>query len=134
MKSAVIDRYSCYQYTQQFVTQADISEPIGISKSQVIPSCGAFNACIAARGYLRSDNRHLEVLPGAVIQCHLSPYFGKGNEAVARECQNVSKHHKSGINSHEPAGHEASTRPVHLQIWYQRAYPRLQQTPHLLHS
>jgi hypothetical protein len=48
------DRYACYHETaQRLVADRGASE--------VKPSCGAFNACLAARGYLQSKDGNLEV-------------------------------------------------------------------------
>src|SRR2546425_1016341 len=72
------DRYSCYQETQQRVSNAYVNQYGGTSSSQVRPTCSAFNACLAARGYHRSDTTNLadfnqpgslSVPQGAVIQC-----------------------------------------------------------------
>lgn len=64
------DRYACLQETQQRVSGAVISGYGGAARSQVIPSCSAMSACLAARGYLRSSNGNLVVPPGTEIQCH----------------------------------------------------------------
>ncbi len=72
------DRYACYQETQQRTSAAYINQYGGAASSRVIPSCSAFNACLAARGYYRSDTTNLadfqtpgnfSVPQGAVIQC-----------------------------------------------------------------
>lgn len=72
------DRYACYTETQQRVSGAYVNEYGGASSSQVMPSCSAFNACLAARGYYRSDTQNLadfnapgslSVPAGAVIYC-----------------------------------------------------------------
>ena len=47
----VQDRYACFQQAQQGPAQVDG----GAGSSLVAPSCGAFNACLAARGYYRTD-------------------------------------------------------------------------------
>ena len=70
------DRYSCLKETQQRVSGAYVNQYGGVSNSQVQPPCSAFNACLAARGYYRSDTTNpadfnhagsLAVPPGAVI-------------------------------------------------------------------
>ena len=65
------DRYECYKETQQRASSAYINQYGGFASSQVMPSCSAFNACLASRGYFRSDANGNLVLPaGAEIQCH----------------------------------------------------------------
>lgn len=72
------DRYSCYQETQQRVSAAYVNQYGGAAGSQVLPSCSAFNACLAARGYYRADTNNpadfnrpgsYAVPAGTVIQC-----------------------------------------------------------------
>ena len=72
------DRYECYQETQQRISGAYVNQYGGAASSRVMPSCSAFNACIAARGYIRSDTTNLadfnqpgslSVPQGAVLQC-----------------------------------------------------------------
>jgi hypothetical protein len=72
------DRYACYQETQQRISSAYINQYGGAASSQIMPSCSAINACLAARGYYRSDTTKaadlnapgsLIVPQGAVIQC-----------------------------------------------------------------
>jgi|SRR5215469_4749406 len=72
------DRYQCLQETAHQVSGAYVNAYGGAASSQVMPSCSAFNACLAARGYYRSDTTNLADLnvPGslyvpssAVIQC-----------------------------------------------------------------
>ena len=73
------DRYSCYQETQQRVSNAYANQSGGAANSQVLPTCGAFNACLAARGYYRADTTNfadldqpgsLFVPNGAEIRCN----------------------------------------------------------------
>ena len=64
------DRYACYNETQQRVSGAYVGPYGGAASSTVIPSCSAFNACLAARGYFRSDATGTLTVPaGAVVQC-----------------------------------------------------------------
>ena len=73
------DRYSCYQETQARVSAAAADRYGAAARSQVMPPCSAFNACMAARGYYRAaDTTNLEdfkrpgnyyVPQGAAIQC-----------------------------------------------------------------
>ena len=72
------DRYQCYRETQQRVSGAFVNQYGGAASSQVLPSCSAWNACLAARGYYRSDTTSVAELhaqgclfvpQGAVINC-----------------------------------------------------------------
>lgn len=72
------DRYACYQETQQRTSSAFINQYGGAASSVVIPTCSAFNACLAAHGYYRADTRNLadfntpgslSVPQGTVLQC-----------------------------------------------------------------
>ena len=68
------DRYACLQETQQRVSGAYVNQYGGASSSTVMPPCSAFNACLASRGYYRSDTTNpndpgLYVPQGAVINC-----------------------------------------------------------------
>ncbi len=72
------DRYQCYQETKQRIYGAFVNQYGGSASSQVLPSCSAWNACLAARGYYRSDTTNvaeldapgsLSVPQGAVINC-----------------------------------------------------------------
>jgi hypothetical protein len=72
------DRYACYQETRERVSSAAVNRYGGAASSQVIPSCSAMGACLAARGYFRSDTSDLadfqkpgnySVPQGAVLQC-----------------------------------------------------------------
>jgi hypothetical protein len=64
------DRYACYSETQQRISGATVNQSGGNANSIVIPMCSAFNACLAARGYVRSDATGTLTIPeGAVVQC-----------------------------------------------------------------
>lgn len=72
------DRYTCYQETRAIFSAAVANKYGGAAASQVIPPCSGFNACLAARGYYRSDTTNLAdfnhpgslVVPqGAALQC-----------------------------------------------------------------
>ena len=74
----VSERYSCLKETQQRITSTAVNEFGGASSSSVMPSCSAFNACLAARGFYRQDTTDLSVFnqagnfsvpQGAVISC-----------------------------------------------------------------
>ncbi len=71
------DRYACYKDTereQKHSSSGGYANGYGAnyggsSNSTVMPSCGAFNACLAARGYLRSPSGNLEVPATAELRC-----------------------------------------------------------------
>ena len=64
------DRYECYRETQQRASSAYVNRYGGAARSQVIPSCSAFLACLASRGYLLSNTSGNLIVPtGAEIQC-----------------------------------------------------------------
>jgi hypothetical protein len=75
------DRYTCYQETKTATSAAAVNQYGGAARSQVMPSCSAFNACLAARGYYRAaDTANLDdfkqrgnyfVPAGAQVQCSL---------------------------------------------------------------
>ena len=46
------DRYACFQETQEPAVYFNRS---GKPTNTAVPPCGAFNTCLAARGYYRSD-------------------------------------------------------------------------------
>ena len=62
------DRYDCLRETQQRVSSASVDAYGGQSSSQVMPSCSAWHACLAARGYFRNDTTSLDdfKLPGSL--------------------------------------------------------------------
>jgi hypothetical protein len=73
------DRYACMMQTQQTVTAAAFDGSGGGAVSRVMPSCSAFNACLAARGYYRADTTNLadfnapgnfSVPKGAKVTCN----------------------------------------------------------------
>ena len=49
-------RYQCLRETQQRMSGATINQYGGSATSQVIPSCSAFNSCLATKGYYQSQN------------------------------------------------------------------------------
>jgi hypothetical protein len=72
------DRYACLQETQQRVSQTAVTQVGGAATSVVMPTCSAFNACMSARGYRRSDTANIADLnssgsygvpPSERIQC-----------------------------------------------------------------
>ncbi len=64
------DRYACYNETKQRISGASVDQSGANANSIVIPMCSAFNACLAARGYNRSDATGTLTVPeGTVVQC-----------------------------------------------------------------
>jgi hypothetical protein len=64
------DRNSCYYETQPRVADALADQPAAKINSVDGPLCRAFNACLAARGYTRSDTTGALTIPeGASVQC-----------------------------------------------------------------
>jgi hypothetical protein len=63
------DRYACYNETQQRISGASVNQYEGGASSVVVPLCGAFYACLAARGYYRSDNGTLTTPQGVGLVC-----------------------------------------------------------------
>jgi hypothetical protein len=64
------DRYTCLQETQQRFSDARVNQYGGAATSVVVPLCSAFRACLAARGYYRSDDTGTLTVPkGATGQC-----------------------------------------------------------------
>jgi hypothetical protein len=64
------DRTGCYNETQQRMSAGSVDQP-GVKANSVDgPMCRAFNACLAARGYTRSDaTGALTVPPDASVLC-----------------------------------------------------------------
>jgi hypothetical protein len=72
------DRNACYEETRAIFSAAVANKYGGAAASQVIPPCRDFNACLAARGYARSDTSNLAdfnqpgslvIPPGDALQC-----------------------------------------------------------------
>jgi len=53
-------RYQCTQETSRRVSGAYVNQYGGSSSSNVMPSCSAFSACLAAKGYYRNPNGRLD--------------------------------------------------------------------------
>ena len=52
-------RYQCVQETSARVSGAAVNQYGGAARSSVMPSCSAFSACLASKGYYESQNgRH----------------------------------------------------------------------------
>ena len=64
------DRYACYRETAQRVSTASVGEYGGGAVSEVVPNCSAFRACLAARGYLETENGSLVVTSSTKINCN----------------------------------------------------------------
>jgi hypothetical protein len=64
------DRNSCYNETQQRISDGSIDDPGAKANSVDGPLCRAFNACLAARGYMRSDTTGTLTIPeDASVRC-----------------------------------------------------------------
>lgn len=71
------DRYTCLQETQQRVeasrSAASASGNFFGSRSStdsvVMPTCGAFASCLAAKGYFQDDEGELVIPKGTAIPC-----------------------------------------------------------------
>jgi hypothetical protein len=64
------DRNACYVETQQRMTEESVDQSKPKADSVDGPVCRAFNACLAARGYARSDaTGNLTVPDGALLVC-----------------------------------------------------------------
>lgn len=63
------DRYECYRENQQRASSAYVDRNRGVASSRVIPSCSAFQACLAARGYYESASGNLFVPDSAGVEC-----------------------------------------------------------------
>jgi hypothetical protein len=64
------DRNSCYYETQPRVSDASADQPGAKINSVDGPLCRAFNACLAARGYARSDATGVLTIPeDASVKC-----------------------------------------------------------------
>jgi hypothetical protein len=64
------DRTTCYNETQQRISDGSVDQS-GVKANSVDgPMCRAFNACLAARGYTRSDATGALTIPeDASVQC-----------------------------------------------------------------
>jgi hypothetical protein len=64
------DRNTCYNETQQRISDGPPDQP-GTNPNRVDgPICRAFNACLTARGYMRSDTAGaLTILEDASVKC-----------------------------------------------------------------
>jgi hypothetical protein len=64
------DRNSCYIETQQRMSRESVDQSGTKGNSVDGPICRAFNACLAARGYVRSDTTGALTIPeGASVLC-----------------------------------------------------------------
>ena len=64
------DRTTCYNETEQRISDGSVDQS-GVKANSVDgPMCRAFNACLAARGYTRSDATGALTIPeDASVQC-----------------------------------------------------------------
>ena len=66
------DRATCYIETQRQLSAAGVDQTKIKPNSANDPICRPFNACLAARGYVRSDAAGTLTIPGdAPVQCAL---------------------------------------------------------------
>ncbi len=56
METFLKDRFACYQETKQVVSEFRANQYGGYGSAKVKPSCSAFNACLAAKGYFETYN------------------------------------------------------------------------------
>jgi hypothetical protein len=64
------DRNSCYIETQQRMSEESVDQSGFKGNSVDGPICRALNACLAARGYIRSDTAGTLTIPeGASVPC-----------------------------------------------------------------
>jgi hypothetical protein len=64
------DRNTCYNETQQRMSEGSVDQSGPKAYSVDGPICRAFNACLAARGYARSDTTGALTIPeGASVLC-----------------------------------------------------------------
>jgi hypothetical protein len=64
------DRNGCYIETQQRMSEESVDQSGAKANSVDGPICRAFNACMAARGYMRSDTGgNLTIPEGASVLC-----------------------------------------------------------------
>ena len=70
MEQFLKERYECLKETQFKSESATVTKYGGGYSSSVTPSCSAFNACLAAKGYLKTNDGELIVPESAVITCY----------------------------------------------------------------
>jgi hypothetical protein len=64
------DRNTCYNETQQRISNGTLDQGTAKANSVDGPICRAFNACLAARGYTRSDAAGALTMPeDASVKC-----------------------------------------------------------------
>jgi hypothetical protein len=64
------DRNGCYIETQQRMSEGSVDQSKAKADSVDNPVCRTFNACLAARGYTRSDTTGTLTIPeGASVLC-----------------------------------------------------------------
>lgn len=61
------DRYACYQETKSFGSYAGVGPYGGYGGSSVRPSCDAFSACLAAKGYYEASSSSSAPVNGTVL-------------------------------------------------------------------
>ena len=64
-------RYQCVLETSARTSGAFVNQYGGASSSRVMPSCSAFSACLAAKGYYKSQTGRFDpAAAGIVVQCN----------------------------------------------------------------
>jgi len=53
-------RYECYNSTKDYSSSASAGSRYAYASSNTLPSCGAFNACIASKGFIKSKVGRLD--------------------------------------------------------------------------
>ena len=60
-------RYECVQQTSARVSRAPVNEYSIFAGSSVMPSCSAFTACLASKGYYASQNGKFDAASISVV-------------------------------------------------------------------
>lgn len=63
-------RYQCYQETVAPYARGGYNRYGGGATSEYVPPCSALAACVAAKGYYRSETGHIVVPASAAIKCN----------------------------------------------------------------
>jgi hypothetical protein len=63
-------RYQCVQETSARQSGAYVNQYGGFANSSVMPTCSAFTACLASKGYYESSNGQFDpAAAGIVVRC-----------------------------------------------------------------
>jgi hypothetical protein len=64
-------RYQCVLETSARTSGAFVNQYGGASSSRVMPSCSAFSACLASKGYFKSQTGRFDpAAAGIVVECN----------------------------------------------------------------